>query len=58
VPDPERLWSPWRMEYIRRRDSGQSDGCLFCDVPAAGEDEANHLRAMKQASSPHGFNRA
>jgi hypothetical protein len=45
------------MKYIHRRDSGQSDGCLFGDVPAAGQDEANHLRAMKQEPSPHGFNR-
>ncbi len=52
MPDPERLWSPWRMEYIRRGDSGPSHGCLFCDVPAAGEDkdEENHLLARGQVS--------
>ena len=34
----ERLWAPWRMEYIR----GGADmaGCLFCEKPA-GDDEAN-----------------
>jgi diadenosine tetraphosphate (Ap4A) HIT family hydrolase len=46
VPDPERLWSPWRMDYIRRGDQGDR-GCIFCDLPAAdpAEDEANHLLA-------------
>jgi ATP adenylyltransferase len=46
----EKLWSPWRMAYIRR-DSGKHDGgkggCIFCDLPAAGadQDERNHLLA-------------
>jgi ATP adenylyltransferase len=52
VPEPERLWSPWRIEYIRRGDSGQRDGCIFCDLPAAGadKDEANHLLARGEVS--------
>ncbi|HEX3202941.1 MAG TPA: HIT domain-containing protein [Actinomycetes bacterium] len=52
MPDPEPLWSPWRIEYIRRGDSGQHDGCIFCDLPAAGEDEdeANHLLARGEVS--------
>jgi ATP adenylyltransferase len=52
VPDPERLWSPWRMEYIRRGDAGQRDGCLFCDLPAAdaADDDANHLLARGEVS--------
>ena len=52
--NPERLWSPWRMEYIRRGDdSDQGDGgCVFCDLPAAAEDqdEANHLLARGEVS--------
>jgi ATP adenylyltransferase len=52
VPDPERLWSPWRMDYIRRGDGGPADGCLFCDLPAApeAEDRANHLLARGKVS--------
>jgi ATP adenylyltransferase len=52
VPDPERLWSPWRMEYIRRGEGGEAKGCVFCDLPAAdpGEDEANHLLARGEVS--------
>jgi ATP adenylyltransferase len=52
VADPERLWSPWRMEYIRREDDGDGGGCIFCDLPAAGpdQDEANHLLARGTVS--------
>jgi len=34
----ERLWTPWRMEYIQaaRHDD---DSCFLCDEPAAGEDD-------------------
>ena len=41
----ERLWTPWRMAYIdagkdeERRD--EPKGCIFCDLPAAGDDQAN-----------------
>jgi len=42
----ERLWSPWRMAYIRG-GVNDGDGCIFCDLPAEGtdRDEANHLLA-------------
>ena len=52
MPDPERLWTPWRMEYIRRGEGGEAGGCIFCDFPAAGEDkdEANHLLARGKVS--------
>ena len=49
----ERLWSPWRMDYIRRGgDDQDTGGCIFCDLPAAGEDqdEANHLLARGKVS--------
>jgi ATP adenylyltransferase len=52
VPDPERLWSPWRMEYIRRGEDGQGGGCIFCALPSAGadQDQANHLLARGELS--------
>jgi ATP adenylyltransferase len=31
----ERLWAPWRLEYIKSADEEQ--GCIFCDA-AAGDD--------------------
>jgi ATP adenylyltransferase len=46
----ERLWSPWRMAYVR--GEGDRGGCIFCDLAAAGEekDEANHLLARGKVS--------
>jgi len=35
----ERLWSPWRMEYIEAAKD-DPDGCIFCDLPAKGDDAA------------------
>src|SRR2546425_1220752 len=36
----ERLWAPWRMEYI---GSEQPPGCLFCRVLADPDDPASEL---------------
>lgn len=35
----DRLWSPWRYRYVST--CGGSDGCIFCDKPAAGQDQEN-----------------
>jgi ATP adenylyltransferase len=35
----DRLWTPWRMEYIR--STGDAAECIFCDLPARGDDEKN-----------------
>jgi ATP adenylyltransferase len=37
----ERLWRPWRSEYVTTIGSG--DGCIFCDHVDAGDDEAAHI---------------
>ncbi|MDQ3986171.1 MAG: HIT domain-containing protein [Actinomycetota bacterium] len=37
----ERLWSPWRSEYIE--GAGKSEGCFFCDHLASDDDEKNGL---------------
>jgi ATP adenylyltransferase len=39
---PGRLWSPWRMQYIEL-DHEAVDGCVFCDKPAQGDDEAAYI---------------
>lgn len=36
----ERLWAPWRMEYINGIGK-EEGGCIFCAKPAAQEDETN-----------------
>lgn len=38
----ERLWAPWRLDYIR---GGGSDECIFCRAfsPEGYGDEANHV---------------
>jgi ATP adenylyltransferase len=35
----ERLWTPYRMQYIRAAVEPGADGCPFCAIPEAGDDE-------------------
>ena len=35
----DRLWAPWRMEYIR---GDKEKGCIFCKKPK-GEDDRESL---------------
>lgn len=37
----ERLWAPWRMEYITNAD--KTEGCIFCKFPAETDDAKNLL---------------
>lgn len=32
------LWSPWRYQYVTNAD--KSTSCIFCDLPARGNDRA------------------
>lgn len=32
----ERLWAPWRREFVVKGGSGEGDGCIFCALPAGG----------------------
>ena len=35
----ERIWSPWRMAYIKAaKEQVEDEGCIFCDLPAEGDD--------------------
>jgi ATP adenylyltransferase len=40
MPD-QRLWAPWRMEYVQgeRKD----EGCIFCLAAEPGDDEARYV---------------
>jgi ATP adenylyltransferase len=33
----ERLWAPWRLEYVQNAD--KQDGCIFCAAAASDDDE-------------------
>jgi ATP adenylyltransferase len=40
----ERLWSPWRYEYIASGNDSKSSGCVLCSIQADPEhDEANFV---------------
>ena len=44
--DPfERLWAPWRMEYIRKAD--EPTGCLFCRVARSRADRPHLVLARR-----------
>lgn len=36
----ERLWAPWRLEYITGE---QVDGCIFCEFARRDDDEKHHI---------------
>jgi ATP adenylyltransferase len=36
----ERLWAPWRIEYIRGE---KPQGCIFCDKPKENKDAENYI---------------
>ena len=38
----ERLWTPWRMEYIQAAKV-DPEGCIFCELPEKGDDDAAHI---------------
>ena len=42
----DRLYTPWRFDYIKGASgekTGFSDACVFCALPARGEDEATFI---------------
>jgi ATP adenylyltransferase len=46
----ERLWAPWRMEYIGQAREGKDQGCLFCEKPKEGDDEKALIVARSELS--------
>jgi ATP adenylyltransferase len=46
----ERLWAPWRMEYIGSAQEGEDQGCLFCEKPKEGDDEKALILARTELS--------
>jgi ATP adenylyltransferase len=46
----ERLWAPWRMEYIDSARNEEDAGCLFCEAPGMGDDEKALILARSDKS--------
>jgi len=37
----QRLWTPWRMAYIKQEP--KKSGCIFCEKIKAGDDRKEHI---------------
>jgi ATP adenylyltransferase len=37
----ERLWAPWRFDYVSQADPKKTDGCIFVELPKQSDDRAN-----------------
>jgi len=52
----ERLWAPWRIEYIR---ASRDDGCILCAFPSLADDKAHlilhrgHLNFIMMNAYPY-----
>lgn len=44
----ERLWAPWRLEYVQTADS-TADGCFLCRLPDEADASAHILRRGERA---------
>lgn len=47
----ERVFAPWRMEWVRTDEASEPDRCVFCDLPEAGNDRENRIVAR----APNGY---
>jgi ATP adenylyltransferase len=34
----QRIWAPWRLEYVKDAAKDDEQGCIFCLEPASGND--------------------
>lgn len=48
----DRLWTPWRMAYIKG-EAGKPSGCFLCELPAM--DAANDAENLILARGEHAF---
>lgn len=39
----ERIWAPWRLEYVAAGCDKKSDGCLFCNKFSSKDDQRNFV---------------
>lgn len=49
--EKERLFAPWRIEWIAREDKNPDvDECVFCELPGRGADAENLIVARSEQS--------
>ncbi|MGZ5352345.1 MAG: HIT family protein [Actinomycetota bacterium] len=44
----ERLWSPWRMEYIEAAREDEPGGCVFCALLRDGDADGDRVLAIEE----------
>ena len=37
----QRIWAPWRLDYVKDASKDSADECIFCAKPSEDDDEAN-----------------
>jgi len=37
----ERLWAPWRFQYVKEAVKRTEEGCIFCEKPSESNDQEN-----------------
>jgi ATP adenylyltransferase len=37
----QRIWAPWRLEYVKDASKDSADECIFCAKPADDDDAGN-----------------
>jgi ATP adenylyltransferase len=37
----DRIWAPWRLEYVKDASKDTGQGCIFCAKPAEEDDREN-----------------
>ena len=37
----ERIWAPWRLQYVKDASKDSADECIFCAKPGEDDDEVN-----------------
>ena len=44
----ERLWSPWRMEYIESARDDEGEGCVFCGLASSDDPDGARVLARDE----------
>ena len=44
----DRLWSPWRMEYLEAARDEEPEGCVFCALLEGGDEEGPRVLAREE----------